>query len=167
MSGKTSLIFRHINNICPLEHDPTIEESYTIEIKSEKGEERQFKILDTGGKEENLNMIDEYICNAHGFILVFAINDNNSFEGIKNYVKQIKNNNMEKLPMILVGNKCDLENERQVTKQKAQEYANSIGAHYIECSALTDVNGNCKNIFQECGNKIAEIKTCFLIECSS
>ncbi len=99
-------------------------------------------------------MIDEYICNAHGFILVFAINDNNSFEGIKNYVKQIKNNNMEKLPMILVGNKCDLENERQVTKQKAQEYANSIGAHYIECSALTDVNGNCKNIFQECGNKI-------------
>ena len=125
-----------------------------MEIKSEKGEEWQFKLLDTGGKEENLNMLDEYICNAHGFILVFAINDNDSFEGIKNYVKQIKNNKKESLPMILVGNKCDLENERQVTKQQAQEYANSIGAIYFECSALTDANANCKNIFQECELKI-------------
>ena len=152
--GKTSLIFRYINNVCPVDHDPTIEESYTIEIKTEKGEERKFKILDTAGKEGNQNMIDEWICNANGFILVFAINDNDSFEDIKNYVSHIKKNKMGGLPIILVGNKCDLDKERKITKENAQSYADSIGANYFECSALTDENGSCKLIFQECANKI-------------
>ena len=152
--GKTALIFRYINNLCPIEHDPTIEESYTIEIKTEKGEERQFKILDTSGMESNQNMIDEWICNANGFVLVFALNDKISFEYLKNLVEHIKKNKMGGLPMIVVGNKCDLQNEREVSKQEGEEFANSIGGNYIESSALTDENGNCKNIFQELANKI-------------
>ena len=137
-----------------MEHDPTIEESYTIEIKTEKGEERKFKILDTAGKEGNKNLIDEWICNANGFILVFSIDDNNSFESIKNYASQINKIKMGGLPIILVGNKCDLDKERKITKENAQEYANSIGATYFECSSLNDENGNCKLIFQDCANKI-------------
>ena len=99
-------------------------------------------------------MIDEWICNANGFILVFAINDKISFEYLKNTVEQIKKNRMWGLPVIVVGNKCDLQNEREISKQEGEEFANSIGANYIESSALTDENGNCKNIFQECANKI-------------
>ena len=143
-----------MNNLCPIEHDPTIEESYTIEIKTEKGEERQFKLLDTSGGESNQNMMDEWICNTNGFILVFAINDKLSFEYLNNLFEQIKKNKKGDLPMIVVGNKCDLQNEREVSKQEGEEFANSIGASYIETSALTDENGNCKIIFQECANKI-------------
>ena len=99
-------------------------------------------------------MIDEWICNANGFLLVFAINDKNSFEYLKNLIEQIKKNKMGGMPVIIVGNKCDLQNEREITKQEGEEFANSIGAFYIETSALTDENGNCKNIFQECANKI-------------
>ena len=99
-------------------------------------------------------MIDEWICNANGIILVFAINDKNSFEYLKNLVEQIKKNKMSGVPVIIVGNKCDLQNEREISKQEGEEFANSIGANYFESSALTDDNGNCKNIFQQCANKI-------------
>ena len=44
----------------------------SIEISLEKGEERQFKIVDTGENGENINILDEWICNTNGFILVFA-----------------------------------------------------------------------------------------------
>ena len=152
--GKTSLIFRFANNICPIEHDATIEESYNIEITVEKGEARQFKIIDTGENGINKNILDEWICNSNGFILIFAINDSGSFEDLKNYVERIKYNSQEKLPIILVGNKSDLANERQISKQAAQEYAKEIGASYYETSALIDENGSCKHIFQECASKI-------------
>ena len=104
--GKTSLINRFMNNMCPIEHDPTLEETYTIKISFEKGEEREFKILDTAGEEDYKNMIDEWIRSANGFILVFAINDEGSFESMKSYVQKINKNTHTKLPIILVGNKC-------------------------------------------------------------
>ena len=131
------------------------ESSLPILIKTNKGEEKEFKIFDTVQDEEYPNMLDEWICNASGFILVFAINDSDSFENIKNLFQKIKSNNMEKIPIVLVGNKCDLENERSITKQEAQDYAKKIGAHYFETSVLKDENENCKNIFQDCANMIA------------
>ena len=152
--GKTSLINRFMNNMCPIEHDPTLEETYTIKISFEKGEEREFKILDTAGEEDYKNMIDEWIRSANGFILVFAINDEGSFESMKSYVQKINKNTQTKLPIILVGNKCDLEYDRKVTQENINEYAESIGSKYYETSALTDQNGNCKVIFQECANQI-------------
>jgi len=156
--GKTSLIFRFLNNLCPIEHLATIEEEYSMKFKTENGEERDFKIIDIAGEETNQNLMDEWICNSQGFILVFAINEENSFENIKFYIEKIKKNkSSDKYPIILVGNKCDLENERKVTKQNAENYAKSISASYYECSALKNENGNCQLIFQECANKIIKI----------
>ena len=101
-------------------------------------------------------MIDEWICNSNGFILVFALDDNDSYENIQNLVEKIKKNNALELPKMLVGNKYDLQNERKIPKQKAQDYAKSIGAKYFETSALKDENGNCKTVFQECANMIID-----------
>ena len=70
-------------------------------------------------------------------------------------IKQwIKKNNKSNLPIILVGNKCDLESNRQVEKQAAMDYAKSIGAKYYETSALTDQNGNVRVVFQQCAHSI-------------
>ena len=89
-------------------------------------------------------MIDEWIKSANGFLLLFAINDKESFEAMKEKVKRIKKNNKGDLPIVLVGNKCDLESKREVDKQIAIDYAKTIGANYYETSALTDENKNCK-----------------------
>ncbi len=152
--GKTSLIFQYIKKSCPTDHDPTVEDSYTTQIRTYTGEERQFKILDTAGEDDYQTMIDEWIKAANGFLLLFAINDKESFEALKAKVVRIKKNNKGDLPIILVGNKCDLESSREVEKQSAVDYAKTIGAKYYETSALNDRNGNVKIVFQQCAHLI-------------
>jgi small GTP-binding protein len=152
--GKTSLIFRYVNNMCPKEHDATVEDSYSVHITTATGEERQFKILDTAGEEDYQTMVDEWIKVADGFLLLFAINDKESFDILKIKMERIKKNNKEKVPIILVGNKCDLEDKREIATQQGIEYAKNIGAKYYETSALTDSNGNCKVVFQQCAHLI-------------
>ena len=103
-------------------------------------------------------MLDDWIANANGFLLVYSIDNLETFEGVKNKVERMHKNNVEN-PIIIVGNKNDLIEERKVTKEIAEEYAKSIGAKYYETSALTDLNGNCKIIFQECASLIANKAT--------
>jgi GTPase SAR1 family protein len=99
-------------------------------------------------------MLDQWISLASGFLLVFAINDLETFEALKTKMRRIEKNEANKLPVILVGNKCDLEDQRKVSVQDAEEFAKSIGAKYYETSALNDMNGNVKVVFQECGSMI-------------
>ena len=143
-----------MNNVCPKEHDPTVEDSYTVIISTSTGEGRHFKILDTAGEDDYQTMIDEWIKTADGFLLLFAINDKESFEALKVKISRIKKNNKDKLPLILVGNKCDLDNKRDIDKKDAVEFAKSIGAKYYETSALTDENKNVKVVFQQCAHMI-------------
>ena len=104
-------------------------------------------------------MLDQWISLASGFLLVFAINDLETFEALKTKMKRIEKNEANKLPVILVGNKCDLQDQRKVSQQEAEEFAKSIGAKYYETSALNDMNGNVKVVFQECGAMILKKRT--------
>ena len=131
-----------------------MEDAYTIQIDTEVCKGKEFKILDTAGEEDYQNLLDEWITSANGFILMFAINDRETFESLKSKVKRIKKNEADKLPIVLVGNKYDLKDQRTVSEEEAKEFANSINAKYYETSALNDANGNVKVVFQECGAMI-------------
>jgi len=132
-----------------------VEDTYNIHIEGIKNSEgKEFKILDTGGEENCQNMLDQWINIASGFILVFSINDIESFEDLNNKIKRIEKNEVNNLPKVIVGNKLDLNEDRKITYQHAEEYAKSIGASYFETSAFTDPNGNIKKIFEECANRI-------------
>ena len=143
-----------MKNEIPSEHDATVEDKYSVRIKTNTGEERVFNILDTAGEEDYQVMMDNWIKTADGFLLVFAINDKESLNELKMKVTKIKSNNKEKAPIILVGNKCDMEDKREVSKQSAMEYAQSIGAKYYETSALNANNDNCRVVFQQCAHMI-------------
>ena len=101
-------------------------------------------------------MMDQWINSAKGFILVFAINDAESFEEIKKKIKRIEKNEMNKLPIVLVGNKCDLVNNRTISEQQGNDLAKAIGGKYYETSALNDHNGNVKVVFKECAKMILD-----------
>ena len=101
-------------------------------------------------------MMDQWINAAKGFVLVFAINDAESFEEIKKKLKRIEKNEMNKLPIVLVGNKCDLADKRTVSEQQGKDLAKAIGGKYFETSALNDHNGNVKVVFTECANMILD-----------
>ena len=115
------------------------------------------EILDTAGEEDYQNMLDVWISFGEGFLLVFAINDAESFENVK--VKRervLKGKHGSKCPIILVGNKLDLENERKLTFAEAKKLADSWDAEYIETSAKT--NFNYKETFEKLAIKILEAK---------
>ena len=77
-----------------------------------------LNVLDTAGQEEYSAMREQYMRTGEGFLLVYSINSRQSFEEITTFQQQIlRVKDKDYFPMVVVGNKCDLENEREVTRQ--------------------------------------------------
>ena len=154
--GKSSLTYRFINYDVSTEHDATIEDRYKSNLNIE-GTNYEVEILDTAGEEDYQNMMDMWISFGEGFLLVFAINDKESFNLIKSkHDRILKGKHGVKCPILLVGNKQDLENERQVNYSEAKEMADKWGIEYIETSAKT--NFNCKEVFEMLAQEIVQKK---------
>ena len=75
-------------------------------------------VLDTAGQEEYSAMREQYMRTGEGFLLVYSITSRQSFEEIMTFQQQIlRVKDRDYFPIIVVGNKCDLDGERQVSKQ--------------------------------------------------
>merc|ERR1712183_498792 len=134
--GKSALTIQLIQNHFVDEYDPTIEDSYRKQVVID-GETCLLDILDTAGQEEYSAMRDQYMRTGEGFLLVFAVNNAKSFDDISSYREQIKRvKDADEVPMVLVGNKCDLPT-RTVDMTNAKEQARNYGIPFIETSAKT------------------------------
>lgn len=86
-------------------------------------------------------MREQYMRSGEGFLLVFSLNDHSSFDEIAKFQKQIlRVKDRDEFPMLLVGNKCDLEQQRQVSLEEAQNASRQMMIPYIECSARLRIN---------------------------
>ena len=140
MVGKSALTFRFINNKFPTEHDTTIEDSYSIPAKIDDIQ-CQLEILDTAGQDDYQTMLDTWINSADGFILVYSIDNRESFESAKTrYDRIIQLKEGQRVAIILVGNKCDLEDKREVNKEEVEKYCNNNKINFLEASALNTIN---------------------------
>jgi len=139
--GKSALTIQLIQQHFVMEYDPTIEDSYRKQVTID-GESCLLDILDTAGQEEYSAMRDQYMRTGEGFLLVYSIDRQDSFAEVDKFRRQIlRVKDMERIPMILVGNKCDLEDEqREVSKEEAQAYAKSFGIPFMETSAKRRIN---------------------------
>ncbi|XP_037053895.1 GTPase HRas-like [Peromyscus leucopus] len=134
--GKSALTIQLIQNRFVDEYDPTIEDFHRKQAVIDQ-ETCLLDILDTAGREECGAVRDQCIHTGEGFLCVFAINSTNSFNSIHQYREHIKwIKNSDDVPMVLVGNKCDLA-ARTVGSWQAQDLARSYGIPYIETSART------------------------------
>ncbi len=119
--------------------------------------ETEIEILDTAGEDDYQNMMDMWITFGEGFLLVFAINDKESFEQIKGKYDRIKKGKHgASVPVILVGNKVDLDDQRTVSQEDAKKLATTIGCEYIETSAKKNIN--CREVFEKLATLIATKK---------
>lgn len=99
--------------------------------------------MDTGGQEDYVRIKDKYYIGGEGFFCVFSIVERESFAAMNDHREQIlRVKRTDRIPMILVGNKADLERRREVTQQEGESLAQSWGIPYIETSAKTCVNVN-------------------------
>ena len=140
MVGKSALTFRFINNKFPTEHDTTIEDSYSIPTRI-NDHDCQLEILDTAGQDDYQTMLDTWINASEGFLLVYSIDNKESFEALKNKydrIKQLKEG--QDYSVVIVGNKCDLEDKREISKEEVENYAKSKNLQFLEASALKTIN---------------------------
>lgn len=93
------------------------------------------------GQEEYSAMRDQYMRTGQGFVLTFAITSRSSFDEITQFKEQIcRVKDADKVPMVVVGNKCDLEQERQVTTQEGLDLSKNWGVPFFETSAKNRIN---------------------------
>ncbi|KAF9873205.1 ras small monomeric GTPase [Colletotrichum karsti] len=138
--GKSCLTIQLIQSHFVDEYDPTIEDSYRKQCVIDE-EVALLDVLDTAGQEEYSAMREQYMRTGEGFLLVYSITSRQSFEEITTFQQQIlRVKDKDYFPMVVVGNKCDLEGEREVTRQEGEALAKSFGCKFIETSAKSRIN---------------------------
>uniref|UniRef100_A0A0K0G0S3 Ras protein let-60 (inferred by orthology to a C. elegans protein) n=2 Tax=Strongyloides TaxID=6247 RepID=A0A0K0G0S3_STRVS len=137
--GKSALTLRLIQNHFVEEYDPTIEDSYRKQVVIE-GNTCLLDILDTAGQEEYSAMRDQYMRGGDGFLLVFAVNDTNSFQSIAAFRDQIMRcKDSDDVPMVMVCNKVDLPT-KTVSLREIQSASQAYGIPFIQTSAKAGSN---------------------------
>jgi len=141
--GKSAMTTQFCSGIFVEQYDPTIEDSYR-KLVEVGGQQYMLEILDTAGTEHFTAMRDLYIKNGQGFILVYSITSDGSFHElneIRSQIVEIKEAlNQKYVPLILVGNKCDLSNQRVVSTDTGKARATEWGCPFIETSAKLNIN---------------------------
>lgn len=139
--GKSALTIQLIQSQFVDEYDPTIEDSYRKQYNIDD-EQVLLDILDTAGQEEYSAMREQYMRTGEGFLLVYSIDSKSSLDELTSFYEQIQRvKEIENVPVLIVGNKCDLENERQVSYEEGELLAKSFNnCKFMETSAKQRIN---------------------------
>ena len=139
--GKTALIKRITGNVFEDSQLTTIgKESYVYQTKLHDND-LKIKIWDTAGQERFKSMSVNVIKNVEGLILTYSIINRESFQNMDSWLQKLNDaSDLSKKPVIIVGNKIDLEDKRQVTTKEGEEFAKNHGYNFFEVSAKTGKN---------------------------
>ena len=125
-------------------------------MQTENGKVAKLQIWDTAGQDRFRSITKNYYKGANGIIVIFSVTDKKSFDNVKKWIHQIKAEVNETVTIILVANKIDDEENREVTTEEGIELAESFGLKLFECSAKTGENIN--STFNDLVNTIVQIK---------
>ena len=138
--GKTSLIQRYANGIFKEEYLATVGLDYYTKQEMINNLNVLVKLWDTAGQERFKALTPNYFRNAEGVVLAYDVTNSESFENLKFWINSIKSNLGEKnifIPIIIIGNKIDMEDMRDITKEDASKFAKENNYKYFETSAKT------------------------------
>ena len=151
--GKSNLLLRFVFNTFKTDYQTTIGVEFGEKNIDHNNKVYQIQIWDTAGQEEFRSITRAYYKNAVCALVVYDISNRNSFESSKQWIDDCKNYMDQKVIIALVGNKCDLEDQRKVSKEEGQELADLYGLLFFETSAKADVN--VKTVFNTSLQEIA------------
>ena len=139
--GKTSIATRYVNGTFSENIEPTVGAAYLSKKVPINGTEVTFNIWDTAGQEAYRYLVPMYYRNASIAIVVFDLGNMNSFNGVADWINDVKKNVDDDIIILLCGNKCDLP-EKQVDFETIQEFSTSNDLIYIETSAANGTGVN-------------------------
>ena len=138
--GKSSFILRFTENRFENTYLTTVGLDFRFRLVNIK--DIQYKVLfyDTVGQEKYHSIAPNIIKKANGIIIMYDITDILSFDSIREIIESINEEKGKDFPMILIGNKIDLENEREIKKEEAEELAEKYGMEFFEISNKEGIN---------------------------
>ncbi|ODN98473.1 Ras family, other [Cryptococcus wingfieldii CBS 7118] len=139
--GKTSLTQQYIAPpTYTASYYPTIEDT-SHKIVKHKGVEYDMEIIDSAGLEEYSLFPGKYAVGVHGYMLVYSIASRQSFDMVPTiYDKILDYAGLESVPLVIVGQKTDLRDQRSITKDEGEALAKKLHAGYVESSAKDNNN---------------------------
>mmetsp|Transcript_29874 Transcript_29874/g.41278 ORF Transcript_29874/g.41278 Transcript_29874/m.41278 type:complete len:185 (+) Transcript_29874:14-568(+) len=146
--GKSAITIQYTQNAFMEDYDPTIEDTYRKQTGVD-GKIAMLEILDTAGQDEYISLREQYMMYGKAFILVYAIDSPKSFNEIHDLYQQIlRVKDSDKVPVVVVANKCDLgDRRRRVSREEGQAFCQEYNLPFFECSAKDFYNVN--EIFDE------------------
>ncbi|KAF0308918.1 GTP-binding protein Di-Ras2 [Amphibalanus amphitrite] len=147
--GKSSLVLRFVKGTFRDSYIPTIEDTYRQVISCNKNI-CTLQITDTTGSHQFPAMQRLSISKGHAFVLVFSVTSRQSLEELRpifEVIREVKSGSEEDIPVMLVGNKCDENENREVSHTEGEEQAKKWRCNFLETSAKN--NTNVKELFQE------------------
>ena len=153
--GKTNIVYRYLND----ENPPIIEETYGIKENSTYlrvgNDQILVKILDASGKKDYESSINGFRANVFGGFIVYDISKKDSFQSIDKWVEIFKNISSKNATLMLLGNKSDLNDNREIMEKIGEEKAKELNISFFETSASNGKNIDVafnellKNIFEK------------------
>ena len=160
--GKTSFILKLTDNTFIENYLSTLGVDFKQkEIKLKSGKNVRLRIFDTAGQERFKTPSLTFVKKTDGIILIYDISNYESFKATNGWMEGIKENGKEDLPIILVGNKCDLSDDnRQVSLKEGEDKAQEFQIPFFETSCKDGININevfeklCEDILERGNRKI-------------
>ncbi|KAL4229322.1 hypothetical protein ACF0H5_012364 [Mactra antiquata] len=151
--GKSSLTIQFVENQFVDSYDPTIENTFQKTVKID-GQEFVLQLVDTAGQDEYSILPQSYYMNIDGYILVYSVNSQKSFEVVQFVYDKLLDmkGNIGSIPVVLVGNKCDLGFEREVPVEAGKKMAEKWKVPFLEASAKE--NQSASKVFEQIVNTI-------------
>ncbi len=149
--GKTSIILRYFD----IGYDETLLSTTNFDFKSKSIQINNnlvnLQVWDSLGQEKYNSISANYLRFCEGIIIVFDLSNSSSFVNVKNWINVIKEKAQSK-KIIIVGNKSDLDQKRQISYDEAKEFAHELNLKYFETSAKN--NTNIQEIFVDISEEI-------------
>ena len=135
--GKSCILERFERGSFRATHVPTIAIDFAFKTVEIGGRRLRMQLWDTAGQERFNTLTASFFKATHGVLLCFSLSDRASFVGTARWIQQVRSLAPKEVVVVLVGNKTDLEDERQVSRKEAEDLAKEMDVEYFETSAFT------------------------------
>ena len=138
--GKTNIMSKYLKNTFMENSKATVGVEFGSKLFNHQGHKIKAQIWDTAGQEKYKAITGAYYKGSKGAFVVYDITRKDTFESVEKWVNDLKVTGDPRITVLLIGNKSDLEDRREVSKEQGEEKAKSQGCAFMETSALSGNN---------------------------
>ena len=154
--GKSCFLMRYSDNVFVENYITTIGLDYKLKyVQLESGETIKVQLWDTAGQDRYRTIAKNYYKGSHGILLLYDITKISSFDNIREWIKNIREEVYENAIIFLIGNKIDKAEDRQISTEQGQKLAEEYNLPFFETSAKSGENVD--EIFKALYQKISEV----------